>query len=113
MKQILYDMGIFLCQWVNKNGWVKGGGVGGGGFIIEKIFYCFISCFGPFAAFFVAKCKFILEYIKVQCSCMICDKIFVTIYNSQPHLFKCTLCNKSFVSKYKPQVHIGIHKSSV
>ena len=30
MKQILYDMGIFLCQWVSKNGWVKGGGVGGG-----------------------------------------------------------------------------------
>ena len=45
---------FFLCQWVNKIRWVKAGGVVGDGLgvIIEKIFYCFISCFGPFAAFF-------------------------------------------------------------
>ena len=47
MKQILYDMGIFgsiRTGGSRAEGWV-------GGVIIEKKFYCFISCFGPFAAF--------------------------------------------------------------
>ena len=52
-------------NYVISNGWVKGEGAegraGGGGVIIEKIFYCFISCFGPFAAlFFTLKKLFIL-----------------------------------------------------
>ena len=86
MKQILYDMGIFFRSttplyepYHYVNGSIRTVGSRGVGVIIEKMFYCFISCFGPFAAFFVAKCKFILEFIKVQCSvsCRICDKIFV------------------------------------
>ena len=32
----------------------------GGGVIIEKIFYCFISCFGPFAALFFTLKKLII-----------------------------------------------------